>query len=711
MSSNDEESNPSSQKKRKIIQRACDNCRRRKIRCDEPVPPHRKCPSCVAHNMKCTYQAEPKKRGRPNGTRTNGSIAGRVDQEVAPSEDKLPKNAVIDVLRKAAALTISSQDDPFTDENLTEKPESPSNTVKSEDNRMWGKSSGMMFMKTAMSFKKKDPEGAQIKRRIMQNRRQIFWEKLPWYKEPISPVVNYTFPPPDLTRKTIDAYFDHVNLFYPLLHRPTFERDVANELHLRDKGFGSVLLLVCAVGSRYMEKIDERAMVDGVHSPLSAGWKWYNQVQVVKSSIANSPTLYDLQVYCLAVHFLTGCCAPHTVWLLAGFGIRLAQDVEGHRGRVPLEKLTKEDELWKRAFWILIAMDRMISMGIGRPCAIFDDHFDLAMPIECDDEYWEHPDPKQRFKQPTDVPSTVTAFNQHLRITKIVAFAMSTVYSIKARFWDYILDEWDQYVVTELDSAMNNWANSLPNHLRWDPNIADDRFFKLSGSLISIYYYVQILIHRPHIREKGHPSPHSFPSLAICTNAARSCALVLDHQMKRCGAVYPYMQLCAVTAVVVLILNIWGDKRSGVDTDPKAKGRVEMCMGVLRKAEDRWYSAGALVDMLNEFTSTEESEEAPGLSGNRTSDAESSADSNATGNENSSPSASSSQPSCPTSDLPPSDSLPPEQDHEIYSIFQNMLETSGPQTRCSDSEQQAAIFANSVMNKQALQPLVTTASL
>ncbi|EEB93161.1 hypothetical protein MPER_08227, partial [Moniliophthora perniciosa FA553] len=37
--------------------------------------------------------------------------------------------------------------------------------------------------------------------------------------------------------------------------------------------------------------------------------------------------------------------------------------------------------------------------------------------------------------------------------------------------------QWEQRVVTELDSALNQWADSLPDHLRWDPNREDDIFF------------------------------------------------------------------------------------------------------------------------------------------------------------------------------------------------------------------------------------------
>ncbi|KAF8992800.1 fungal-specific transcription factor domain-containing protein [Cyathus striatus] len=515
------------------------------------------------------------------------------------------KSAVPDIIHKVVALSLGSQDDPFRDDDIDHESslqvlseQLRSLNIKRQNTRFWGKSSGVMFMQTAISMNN-DSNGALNTKRMSQNKIPMLWKSLPWIKESIRSTVEYNFPPPDLIKKLSDEYFENVNLFYPLLHRPTFERAIANDLHLHDQGFGSVLLLVCAVGSRYTETIDERALenVDDPH--FLAGWKWYKQVQVVKPIILDPPTLCDLQLYCLAVEFLSRCSEPQILWVLVGFGIRLAQDVGAHRRRVPLERLTVEEELWKRAFWVLVARDRIFSMAIGRPCAVDDNQFDLDMPVECDDEYWEHPDPKQRFKQPKHVPSTAAYFTRCLRLTKILSFAMSTIYSIKTKFWKLILPEWEQHIVAELDSALNNWRGSLPEHLRWDPNRADGRFFKLSGYLMSMYHLVQILIHRPYIRANGQPPPLNFPSLAICTNAARSCTLVLEEQMKRFVVIHPYMQFCCITAGIVLLLNIWGTKRNGVVTDLKAMRQVEICIDVLRRAKDRSSCAGSIMFVLS----------------------------------------------------------------------------------------------------------------
>jgi hypothetical protein len=104
-----------------------------------------------------------------------------------------------------------------------------------------------------------------------------------------------TFPPEDLISKLIDAYFIHVNVAAPLLHRPSFERSVASGAHLH-VGFGEVLLLVCAVGARFVD--DERVLLDGV-SKHSAGWQWFNQVQSMNRSIFKVPCLHDLQICCV----------------------------------------------------------------------------------------------------------------------------------------------------------------------------------------------------------------------------------------------------------------------------------------------------------------------------------------------------------------------------------------------------------------------------
>jgi hypothetical protein len=70
--------------------------------------------------------------------------------------------------------------------------------------------------------------------------------------------------------------------------------------------------------------------------------------------------------------------------------------------------------------------------------------------------------------------------------------------------------------------------------VRWGEQQEDPIFFTQSAILYSLYYWVQIAVHRRFIpRPRDSSGILSFPSLAICTNAARSCLRVCDAYSKR----------------------------------------------------------------------------------------------------------------------------------------------------------------------------------
>ena len=92
---------------------------------------------------------------------------------------------------------------------------------------------------------------------------------------------------------------------------------------------------------------------------------------------------------------------------------------------------------------VLLSLDRFISSLTGRPCSLNDEEyvfnsflkffpslikdffsFDLDLPIECDDEYWDN-----EFQQPSGKPSSITYFNCFLRLMDIFAYAMRLIVS------------------------------------------------------------------------------------------------------------------------------------------------------------------------------------------------------------------------------------------------------------------------------------------
>lgn len=189
--------------------------------------------------------------------------------------------------------------------------------VDAREYRFFGKSSGAMLIKTAIDLKQEfTGRDTNMKPVVLGERRPEFWRPLPvcaplhnelladrqcQWEDSMSGSCNpgYTFPEPDLLAKLIHVYFKDVNVFFPLLHRPTFERSLREELHYRDDMFAAVVLLICAVASRFVD--DRRVLLDGVDSWHSCGWKYFDQVQVVRKSLLAPPSLLDLQFYCVRV--------------------------------------------------------------------------------------------------------------------------------------------------------------------------------------------------------------------------------------------------------------------------------------------------------------------------------------------------------------------------------------------------------------------------
>ncbi|KZT67994.1 hypothetical protein DAEQUDRAFT_728533 [Daedalea quercina L-15889] len=653
MSSQEDEPNDfgSQNSKKRRVQRACDVCRRKKIRCDGAQMPDSKCSNCTTYNYECTYIEAAKKRGPPKGyvesleTRLekmegllkklcpdgdfSQELGGRFDKEAWLAETRAgaervahPGSSVApsqSTIRTHPPVHPTNPDDlePSDDEVMAHQ--SLINSLQQiklnpTAMRFFGKSSSIMFVQTAMDLKREysgkpptERKETNIPALLEGARRKAFRSLHPWLAAQLQelprPHKQSDFPEESLMNLLIELYFQEVQPFTPLLHRPTFERNIREGLHLEDVGFGSTVLLVCAIGARFTD--DPRVCLqDYPENRLSSGWEWFKQVQMIRQSMLAPPRLYDLQVYCLTAIFLQGSSAPQASWTLIGVGIRMAQDVGAHRKKVYNVKPTVEEELWKRAFWVLVSMDRSISSVLGRPCAIQDEDFDLDLPIECDDEYWENDDPELAFKQPPGKPSLVTFFNCFLRLNQILAFALRTIYSINKSkaLLGFVGQQWEQHIVAELDSALNKWIDSVPDHLRWDPNREDVNFLNQSANLYASYYQLQICVHRPFIPSPRKPSPLSFPSLAICTNAARSCTHVMDVQCRRTGSPLPYNQVAMFTCGIVLLLNIWGGKRSGLSTDAqKEMADVHKCMKMLKMLEPRWHTAGRLWDILYEL--------------------------------------------------------------------------------------------------------------
>ncbi|KAJ7467436.1 hypothetical protein B0H11DRAFT_2239440 [Mycena galericulata] len=557
--------------------RPCDMCRRKKRRCDGGKP----CTNCVPLGFDCTYQQHAMKR-----TSTTISYVRSLEKQIkemmsllresgaavnsthSSNAENPPRNPVHEMVTRSIRRlnlpfsTPHSEDLSFIEITDTLQSLSLNNPG---DHGFHGKSSQAMLVKAAVDLKSapRNPNASRVSTPPKP------WTAKPWLDSP-PPRRSYIFPEYDLMVSLISFYFDNVNVFFPILHRPSFTRAVAADKHVRDDGFAGTLLRVCALGARYSD--DPRVHLPTVTMCGTAGWKWFDQ-------ICNA-TAY------LAIQFLDRTSGARACWTLVGTGLRLGQDIGVHRSKARAGSITLEEELEKRVYCFFAG--GIDPTNTGRSSCASTPLLAAASRHAVDPRLFRLSHQFESFVQKALVraPSLLFCYSTH---------SSRTLLGLNP-------EDWDEDIVIELDSALQTWLDSVPAHLRWDPACPNDLFFDQSATLHCSFYVLQILIHRPFIpairRDAG---PTSFPSLAICNTAARMCTSVAEtQQRRRPNNPLIFGQTAVFTAAIVLLLNIWGSNRTGRARDADLAD-VHRCMHVLRAQKERWPSAEPLLDTLEQL--------------------------------------------------------------------------------------------------------------
>ncbi len=114
--------------------------------------------------------------------------------------------------------------------------------------------------------------------------------------------------------------------------------------------------------------------------------------------------------------------------------------------------------------------------------------------------------------------------------------------------------------------------------VKWSSQLENPIYSNLSATLYTTYYLTQMLIYRPFIpspaacdgRPSNSTSSFPFPALAICTNAAKSCAHIVEEQMLR--GLWNIPNLIAISHIScgMLLVGVW---------DLKAKEKARLANG------------------------------------------------------------------------------------------------------------------------------------
>ncbi|KAH6899488.1 fungal-specific transcription factor domain-containing protein [Coprinopsis sp. MPI-PUGE-AT-0042] len=638
--------------KRRRLQGACDICRQKKVRCDSATMPNNRCTNCLAFNAECTHHHSTQKTiykfKSLNGNRPKKG--GSLDQRrgemkpiieailsptyQAPSNPAIIRNTLVSLASYASLLEerLSKDGNPSDDTpspSSTQDNDTPvlcgiahywdSANIQSEVDpevehmsdlaegmrgvsiyegrsrtRFFGPSSNSSLVKAALDIGADCPINTAATPDnfgLLKFKRPFFWRVQKWDSPPPRAEPVFRFPEPDLLDHLVQVYFQTIDNLVPVFHRPSFERAVKAGLHHTDTCFAKCLLAMCAIAARHSR--DRRVIENPGDPEMKAGHQWFSQIEVFKQSFEKPPTLYELQMYWLATLYLHGTSTPEKCWYLVGLAIRGAQDAGFHRQDRALSKPTVQTESRKRIWWVLVMADLVSSISVGRPRCIRAEDCDIDLPLEVDDEYWEHPNPALAFKQPEGKPSRVTSLIKSIELFEILISAQDAFFSVNTPEGD---SDWKQETLASIDSTLNSWVDSIPPFLRWDAS-SFDLFFDQSAYLFANYYWVQILVHSPFI---VHKNKMFLSSYAICTNASRACSRILEIHSRRGGLVaIPQTQGALFKAGLIVMLSIWRAKQTGVPlNEEKEMETIYRCVRVLQKLERRWHAAGRFIDVL-----------------------------------------------------------------------------------------------------------------
>ncbi|KAJ7175407.1 fungal-specific transcription factor domain-containing protein [Mycena filopes] len=593
----------------KVKGRSCDVCRRRKIRCDGPIIPPGCCTSCSKNHSPCTFSQSARRGSNDDARKANESLKNECMS--LKQENTRLKNENLSLRAELRSLCGPSQSDSLfhqeghrstpADEPAVTDDDLPGDELASRfqqfsfdsvKNKFFRPAGILAIANTAMALKEKYLGGPMTS----HPRRRLFWDMLPWEKGTYDcrpHRLQYVYPAADLINSLVELFFKHVHPIVPVLHRHSFEKSVADGLYLTDFEFGGLLLAVMAIASRFSG--DPRVLVQGDETLLS---------------------IHEIQMYCLLAIFTLGTSRPECSGVFMGLGITLLQVRREYRLKRDSHDVDFETEMWRRLFWAYVILDRMTCVYHGRP-PIFDlADYDVDLPLEVDDEYWD-----RGFVQPLGKPSVGSYFVYHARLCEILGDTMRWLYGSKKMklHLGYNGLDWEHRIVAELDSTMNGFSDSLPPHLRWDPDCpTQGTFFEQSLVLYVGYHHIQIMIHRPYIHKT---SALAAPSLSICTSAARK--VLRTASIPRLGRrsrltrlspqariwlnsprrqLLPTLTNPVFVSGIILILNLFGTQRAGASEEvTKDLAHLETAMEVMKFLESRLQPAGRLWDLLDQL--------------------------------------------------------------------------------------------------------------
>ncbi|KAF2275428.1 uncharacterized protein EI97DRAFT_450995 [Westerdykella ornata] len=580
--------------KRRRVTRACDECRRKKIKCDGKQP----CTHCTVYSYECTYdQPSNRRRNAPpqyvEALETQLKRAKALLSMVLPAVDLNDPNLDLNLqngVLPPRSMPVARPQDPVQNAPMQPVPQEPMRD-ESQDWRLesmvkatgqldldadgkWdyhGHSSGLTFMRRLQQqFGDIMPLPEPAASPLIKNRPRSYV-----FDSPISahhsPVEHHSTAPPatDLPPKAeakalCDSALIDSGALMRVVHLPSFYKLLDRVYDVSPDSYGSaehsflpLLYAVLALGTLFSspeEPSEEHRYETDIDHGASR--------QLL--DIADCRDLTSLQAVVFMIQFLQSSAKLPTCYAYIGVAMRSALRLGLHRSfSVNFNPI--EAEVRKRLFWTIRRMDIYVGAMLGLPIFLRDEDVDQEWPVEVDDEYITETDIRS---MPQGEISVIAASNAHTRLVLILSDICKHVYPIKGTQSDgnsSVTYTVSYSKIRQLEKALQYWLDELPEALR-PASEASPIMMRVQQLLRMAFGHAQLLLYRPFLHYVSRAfrtqavDQRAFACASACISVSRNIIHITEQMNSRgllIGAYWfsMYTTFFAIISILYFVLE------------------------------------------------------------------------------------------------------------------------------------------------------------
>lgn len=619
--------------KRRRIARACDMCRKKKIKCDGKMPA---CTHCINYKTECVFTQVEKKRNPPKGAKYIEGLEnrlGRMESLLRLSglltEDDNGRTD-LGTLEKRLAEKRESQ---RQSEAPGSQPTSPSHSTPNEGNGSTPRStlaspepnskngdkrkstisekseeevealSDMMcslvtnncgetrYIGSSSGFSIFSPKGIQwvnektgdssfqemISSASVDENKWMYW-KPEVFSDLFRRPIFQQLPPKAECVSLLKDFFENFNCMFPLFHQPTFMHLVDRQ-YSRDpyegSGWWASLNVALAIAHRL------RVMSNLVPKDEDEkAWGYLkNAMGVFTELTLRNTDLLSVQALLGMAMFLQGTPNPQPSFFLVAAALRSAHSIGLHKKGSGFNLNPVEIEQRKRVFWIAYMLDKDVCLRSGRPPAQDDDDMNVELPsADPDDNIGNIP--------LADGKGKINLFRLMCEFATIESKVYKQLYSTKASKQS---DGELLNTIGELDHLLEEWKDSIPVDFRPEHEIKASHTPLILHVVVLHFSYYNCLttIHRMSVHHgywtsrlsnyaiqglNARPlNPRVFSSAALCVSAARASIHLIKYVPQGDFQCVWLILYFPVSALVTLFGNILQNPQ-----DPRARSDVRL---------------------------------------------------------------------------------------------------------------------------------------